>query len=193
MPADIIAMQEVVWKTKPDVIIETGVARGGSLVFSASLLELIGNGKVIGIDIDIRPHNRETIEKHPLAKRISLIEGSSISEETLNQVRAQIPEGASVMVALDSDHSRDHVLAELRAYGPLVSKGQYLIVSDTLLGHLEPHQTPTSTSKVWFSGNEPLSALREYLKESDRFVVDEEINGKLIMSYSAGGYLLCTK
>ena len=134
MPADIMATQEVIWATKPDIIIETGVARGGSMIFMASLLQVIGKGKVIGVDIDIRAHNRSAIEGHPLAPRITLIEGPSTTPETMAKVRAEIPAGASVMVVLDSDHSRDHVLAELRAYGPLVTEGQYLVVADTLLG-----------------------------------------------------------
>ena len=193
MPADIVAMQEVIWRCKPDIIVETGVARGGSLIFFASMLQLIGKGKVIGVDIDIRAHNRDTIEKHPIAERISLIEGSSIADGTLKKVRGGFPEGASVMVVLDSDHSRDHVLAELRAYGPLVTKGQYLIVADTMLGHLKSHQTPTARSKIWPRGDEPLAALNEYLNECDRFAPDEEINSKMIMSSSPGGYLLCNR
>jgi len=191
MPADIVALQEVVWRSKPDIIIETGVARGGSLIFFASLLELIGKGKVIGVDIDIRAHNRDTIENHPLAKRITLIEGSSVARETLTKVRSEIPKGACVMAVLDSDHSREHVLAELRTYGPLVTRDQYLIVADTLLGRLEPWQTPTARSKVWHPGDEPLAALQQYLNECDRFIPDKEVNGKMIVSSSPGGYLRC--
>jgi cephalosporin hydroxylase len=191
LPADIIATQEVVWATKPDVIIETGVARGGSVLFMASLLELIGKGTVIGVDIDIRPHNRDSIERHPMAKRVVLIEGPSTEPATLTKVAAAIPAGASVMVVLDSDHSRDHVLAELRTYGPLVTKGCYLVVADTILGHFDPNQTPRNRSKVWIKGNEPLSALEAYLEETDRFEVDPVINGKLILSSSPGGYLRC--
>jgi cephalosporin hydroxylase len=191
MPADILAMQEIIWRTKPDVIVETGVARGGSVIFFASMLQLIGKGKVLGVDIDIRPHNRDTIERHPMCHRISLLEGSSIAAETLEKVRAAIPDGATVMVVLDSDHSHDHVLAELRAYGPLVTNGQYLIVADTLLGFLESHETPTERSKIWYAGNEPLSALRVYLQENERFITDTEINGKMILSSSPGGYLFC--
>jgi cephalosporin hydroxylase len=123
LPADVMVTQEVIWATKPDVIIETGVARGGSVLFMASLLELIGKGKVIGIDIDIRPHNRDTVERHPMAKRVVLIEGPSTDPATLAKAKAEITAGASVMVVLDSDHGRDHVLAELRNYGPLVTKG----------------------------------------------------------------------
>jgi cephalosporin hydroxylase len=189
MPADVLAMQEVIWQTKPDVIVETGVARGGSVIFSASLLSLIGKGKVIGVDVDIRAHNRDTIEKHPQASRITLIQGSSIASETIDRVKAEIPAGASVMVVLDSDHSRDHVLAELRAYAPLVSVRHYLICADTVLGFLTPEQTPRNRSKVWFPGDEPLSALRTFLAEDDRFEADQEINGKLIVASSPGGYV----
>jgi cephalosporin hydroxylase len=191
LPADIIATQEVIWATKPDIIIETGVARGGSVLFMASLLELIGKGTVIGVDIDIRPHNRDSIEHHPMAKRVVLIEGPSTEPATLRRVGAAIPAGASVMVVLDSDHSRDHVLAELRTYGPLVTEGCYLVVADTILGHLDANQTPRNRSKLWLKGNEPLSALEDYLKETDRFEVDPVINGKLILSSSPGGYLRC--
>ncbi len=191
LPADVMATQEVIWATKPTVIIETGVARGGSVLFMASLLELVGNGQVIGVDIDIRAHNRETIERHSMAKRITLIEGPSTDPATLAKVEAAIPDGASVMVVLDSDHSRDHVLAELRSYGRMVTKGCYLVVADTILGHFNADQTPRNRSKVWLSGNEPLSALQTFLDETDRFEVDPMINGKLILASSPGGYLLC--
>jgi cephalosporin hydroxylase len=189
MPADVLAMQEVIWQTQPDVIVETGVARGGSVIFLASLLSLIGKGKVIGVDIDIRAHNRDTIEKHPQASRITLIQGSSIALDTVDQVKAAIPAGATVMVVLDSDHSHDHVLAELRAYAPLVGVGHYLVCADTVLGLLTPQQTPVNRSQVWYPGNEPLAALRTFLAEDDRFEVDPEINGKLIVASSPGGYL----
>ena len=159
LPADIMATQEVIWATNPDVIIETGVARGGSVLFMASLLKLIGKGKVIGIDIDIRAHNRDSIERHPMAKRVTLIEGPSTDPATVEKVRAEMPAGAAVMVILDSDHSRDHVLAELRSYGPMVTKGCYLVVADTILGHFDADQTPHNRSKLWLKGNEPLSAL----------------------------------
>jgi cephalosporin hydroxylase len=193
MPADVMATQEVIWATKPDVIIETGVARGGSVIFMASLLEIIGKGLVIGVDIDIRPHNRDTIEKHPMSKRVALIEGGSVSEDTLAKVRRQIPKGASVMVILDSDHSRSHVLAEMRHYGPLVTPGCYLVVADTMVGHLNEGHAPKRRSKLWFKGDEPLSALNDYMAETDRFEVDPVINGKLVLSSSPGGYLRCIK
>lgn len=191
MPADIMATQEVIWANKPDVIIETGVARGGSLIFMASLLKVIGSGKVIGVDIDIRAHNRESIETHPVAPLITLIEGSSVGEDTLAKVREAIPPGASVMVVLDSDHSRDHVLAELRAYGPLVTPGQYMVVADTLLGQSDASQTPTNRSAVWYPGDEPYAALNAYMAETDRFESDEVLNGKLVLASSPGGYLRC--
>jgi cephalosporin hydroxylase len=191
LPADIMATQEVIWATKPNCIIETGVARGGSVLFMASLLELIGQGKVIGVDIDIRSHNRDSIERHPLGKRVALIEGPSTEPATINKVMNEIPAGASVMVVLDSDHSREYVLAELRSYGPLVTEGCYLVVADTILGHLDAKRTPRNRSKLWLKGNEPLSALEAYLKETDRFEIDPVVNGKLILSSSPGGYLRC--
>jgi cephalosporin hydroxylase len=192
-PADVMATQEVVFAAQPDIIIETGVARGGSVLFMACLLQLLGKGKVIGVDIDIRAHNRDSIERHPMAGRVVLIEGPSTDPATLAKVREQIPAGASVMVVLDSDHSRDHVLAELRAYGPMVTEGQYLVVADTLLGRLDAAQTPTKRSHVWVKGDEPLAALNTYLTETDRFEPDPEINGKLVFSSSPGGYLRCRR
>lgn len=193
MPADIMATQEVIWNTKPDIIIETGVARGGSMIFMASLLKVIGKGKVIGVDIDIRAHNRDSIETHPLSPMITLIEGPSTTAETLARVKAEIPAGASVMVVLDSDHSRDHVLDELRCYGPLVTESQYVVVADTLLGRGDMSQTPTKRSKIWYPGDEPYAALNTYLKETDRFETDETLNGKLVLSSSPGGYLKCVR
>ena len=191
LPADIMATQEVIWTTKPDIIIETGVARGGSLIFMASILEIIGKGKVIGVDIDIRQHNRESIEAHPLSKRINLVEGGSVDTDILAEVRSHIRKDSKVMVVLDSDHSRSHVLNECRAYGPMVTQGCYLVVADTLVGHVEEKDAPTNRSKLWFKGNDPLSATNDYLKENDRFEIDDEINGKLVLSSSPGGYLKC--
>lgn len=198
MPADILATQEAIWATRPDVIIETGVARGGSVVFMAAMLEMMGGptsdrGFVIGVDIDIRAHNRETIEHHPMAGRIRLIEGGSVDEGTLAAVRALIPPGARVMAVLDSDHSRAHVLAELRAYAPMVTEGCYLVVADTVVGHLSEDEAPKRRSRVLFRGDEPLSARDDFLAENDRFEVDPVLNGKLVLSSSPGGYLRCIK
>jgi cephalosporin hydroxylase len=180
-----------VWATKPDVIIETGVARGGSMIFLASLLELLGKGTVVGVDIDMRKHNRQSIEAHRLAKRIRLIEGGSVAEETLARVRAEISPASTVMVILDSDHSRAHVLAECRAYGPLVTPGCYLVVADTLLGHLSEAESPRRRAQFLHKGNDPLSAVEAYLAETSRFEVDPVLNGKLVLSSSPGGYLRC--
>jgi cephalosporin hydroxylase len=157
----------------------------------ASLLELIGKGKVIGVDVDIRAHNRDSIERHPMTKRVVLIEGSSTDQEVIAEIRAQIPDSASVMVVLDSDHSRDHVLAELRSYGPMVTEGCYIVVADTILGFLDEERTPRNRSKIWLKGDEPLAALEIYLGETDRFEVDDVLNSKLILASSPGGYLRC--
>lgn len=190
MPADVMATQEVIWDTKPDIIIETGVARGGSVLFMAGMLRLLGNGgKVIGVDIDIRDHNRQAIEGHPMSSDVILLEGGSVDENILTQVRDHIPQGARVMVVLDSDHSYDHVLAECRAYGPMVTPGCFMVVADTLVGHLEPEQVPQKRSKIWEKGDEPLAAMHTYLKETDTFEPDAALNGKLVLSSSPGGYL----
>ena len=189
LPADVMALQEAIWATKPDVIVETGVARGGSVIFSAAMLSLIGKGTVIGVDIDIRAHNRDSIESHPMSSRIKLIEGSSVAEDTFARVKASIPVGASVMVVLDSDHSFQHVYDELLLYSQIVTPGQYLIVADTLLGYLTKEQTPQERSHVWHPGNEPLTAVRKFLETSRDFEPDAEMNGKLILSASVGGYL----
>lgn len=189
MPADVMATQEAIWASRPDIIIETGVARGGSVIFMASLMKLMGEGFVIGVDIDIRAHNRDTIEKSPVVDRIRLVEGSSISPETIEQVRAMIPPGARVMAVLDSNHARDHVLAECRAYGPMVTPGCYLVVADTVVGHMSAEEAPKKRSQVLWQGNEPLAARDIYLAETDAFEIDPVLNGKLVLSSSPGGYL----
>lgn len=189
-PADIIATQEVIWRIKPDVIIETGVARGGSMVFLASMLKLLGKGKVIGVDIDIRSHNRNAIEEHPLSEFIELIEGPSTSKEVLDKVSELINPHDVVMVILDSDHSRDHVLDECRSYSRFVSKGSYLVVADTFIGYLNEDEAPKNRSKLWYKGNEPLTARDAFLSECNAFQIDQTINDKLVLSSSPGGYLL---
>lgn len=193
-PADVMATQEVIWSTRPDIIIETGVARGGSVIFMASILAALGGqGRVIGIDIEIRPHNRETLDAHPMRSRIDLIEGSSIEVATVEKVKALIPKGARVMVVLDSNHARDHVLEECRLYGALVTEGCFLVVADTVLGHMKDEEVPTKRSQVLYRGNEPLAARDAYLAETDRFEIAAEVNGKLCFSSSPGGYLRCIK
>jgi cephalosporin hydroxylase len=155
----------------------------------ASLLEMIGKGKVIGVDIDIRAHNRESIETHPMSKRVVLIEGGSVDEDTVARVRAEIPAGAKVMVVLDSDHSRDHVLAECRAYGPMVTPGCYLVVADTIVARLPETSKARNRSRPLETGNDPAEAARLYLAETTAFEVDPVLNGKLVLSSSPGGYL----
>ncbi|MFQ5785986.1 MAG: cephalosporin hydroxylase family protein [Alphaproteobacteria bacterium] len=190
MPGDIVATQEAVWETRPTVIVETGIARGGSLVLYASLLQLLGRGRVIGIDIDIRRHNRDAIESHPLAHRIELIEGSSVAPEVVAAVREWIGADDRVMVALDSNHTHDHVLAELRFYAPLVTRGQFLIVADTAVEDIPPQ---THRSRPWGPGDNPKTALDAYLAECDRFAPDPWLDAKLIRTASPGGYLRCVK
>ena len=188
MPGDIVATQEVVWRERPTVIVETGVARGGSLILYASLLELLGRGLVVGIDIDIRAHNRAAIEAHPLAHRIALIEGSSTDRDTLAAARSRIGADDRVMVVLDSNHTHQHVLEELRLYGPLVTPGQYLIVADTLV---EDIPIQTHRPRPWGPGDNPKTALNAYLAECGRFELDDYIDAKLLDSANPGGYLRC--
>jgi cephalosporin hydroxylase len=185
-----IATQEVIYQVKPDLIIETGVAHGGSLIFSASMLTLLGNnGSVLGIDIDIRKHNREAIEAHEMRKRIHLIQGSSISSEVLNEVK-KYTDGKKVMVFLDSNHTYEHVKAELELYSPFVKKGSYLIVYDTAIDDLPDS---LSSDRPWGYNNGPKKAVHEFLKVNSRFEVDQEINNKLVISVAPDGYLKCLK
>ena len=190
LPADILATGEAIWACKPDIIIESGVARGGSLIFMASILKALGKGRVIGVDIDIRKHNEETIRSHPLSDLIELIEGDSVSEDTLLKVKSHIWANARVMVVLDSNHSKSHVLKELEIYGKLVSAGCYLIVADTFLGFVGEEDTPRNRSQILFKGDEPLAALNTYLETNDQFRMDQVINGKLVLASSPGGYLI---
>jgi cephalosporin hydroxylase len=190
-PQDMIAMQEIIWQVQPDLIIETGIAHGGSLIFSASMLELIasctGNeGEVLGLDIDIRPHNRAAIEAHPLFKRISMIEGSSIAPDIIAQVTAQAEGKQRVLVCLDSNHTHDHVLAELQAYAPLTSVGSYCVVMDTVV---EDVPDELSNERPWGQGNNPKTAVWEYLKTHDEFEIDKSIQNKLLITVAPDGYL----
>lgn len=186
MPTDIVAMQEIIWETRPQVVIETGVARGGSVILYASILQLLGEGSVIGIDIDVRSHNRRVIESHPLAHRIELVEGSSVDDRTLEEVRRRIGSASRVMVVLDSDHAHDHVLAELRAYSDLVTPGQFIVVADTMV-ELLPVQE--HRPRHWGPANNPMTALRAFLQEDERFEIDAYTNGKLLMTSNPSGYL----
>lgn len=186
-PQDIHALQEIIWWVKPDLIIETGVAHGGSLILSASILELIGgDGTVLGIDIDIRPHNREVIENHQLFKRIELIEGSSITEETVEKVRETARDKKNTLVILDSNHTHEHVLEELRLYSPLVAKDSYCIVFDTVIEDMPEDSFP---DRPWGKGNNAKTAVWEFLKGNENFIVDKEIEDKLLITVAPDGYL----
>jgi cephalosporin hydroxylase len=186
LPTDIVAMQEVIWNAAPDLIIETGVARGGSLILSASVLQLLGRGRVLGIDIDIREHNREAIEAHPLAARITLLEGSSLDDSIVTTATEHARRAERVMVVLDSNHTHEHVLAELDAYSPLVSVGQYLVVCDTVVEDLPPQD---HRPRPWGPGDNPATALDQFLGEHAGFERDPTIHRKLLISSSPGGYL----
>lgn len=185
-PQDIIAMQEILWQIQPDLVIETGIAHGGSLIFYASILELIGKGEVLGIDIDIREHNRKAIEAHPMFKRISMIEGSSISKDILKQVRKIAEDKKTVIVALDSNHTHNHVLKELELYSELVTKGSYMVVFDTIV---EDVPEEFFSDRPWGKGSNPKTAVRQFLKSNKKFVIDRHIEHKLLITVAPEGYL----
>ena len=200
-PQDIVATQEIIWKVKPDLIIETGIAHGGSLVLSASILALLDycdaleageildpqnpKRKVIGVDIDIRVNNRKALDIHPMRNRMELIEGSSISSDIIDQVHSLAKGFERVMVFLDSNHTHDHVLAELEAYASLVSSGSYCVVFDSVIDDL-----PSPPDRSWGPGNSPKSALYEYLEHSNDFEIDKMIEDKILITVAPDGYLL---
>lgn len=185
-PQDMIAMQELIWKIKPDLIIETGIAHGGSIIYYASLLELIGNGEVLGIDIDIREHNKREIEEHPMHKRIHMLEGSSASEEMIEKVKPYTVGREKILVCLDSNHTHEHVFSELNFYAPFVTQGSYIVVFDTIVEDLPERYLP---GRYWAIGNNPKTAVREFLKHHDDFEIDESMDNKLLISVNPGGYL----
>lgn len=186
LPQDIVAMQEIIWEIKPDLIIETGIAHGGSIIFSASILELIGgNGHVIGIDIDIREHNYYEIINHPMYKRITLLEGSSTDEKIIAKVRAFAKNKERILVCLDSNHTHEHVLKELELYAPLVTKGSYCVVFDTNI----ENATFTNPERPWGKGNNPKTAVDVFLKNNKNFIIDRSIDEKLLISSCPEGYL----
>ena len=187
-PQDMLAMQEIIWETKPDLIIEAGIAHGGSIVYYASLLELIGGeGLVLGLDIDIRKHNKDLIEDHPMSKRIQMLEGSSISEEIANQVFEIAKNKKRILVCLDSNHTHEHVLAELELYAPLVTVGSYCVVFDTIVEDMPADYL--DGGRPWNPGNNPKTAAIQYLKSNDNFEVDKNIDNKLLISVAPDGYL----
>lgn len=191
-PQDVMAMQELIWAVQPDLIIETGIAHGGSLIFSASMLELNAacggtqDAEVVGVDIDIRAHNREAIETHPMSKRISMIQGSSIAQEVIDQVKTKAVSKRRVLVFLDSNHTHDHVFAELQAYAPLTSVGSYCVVFDTAIDDVPAE---IFKDRPWGPGNNPKTAVREYLKTHPEFEIDKQIDHKLLISVAPDGFL----
>ena len=201
-PQDMVAMQELIWQIKPDLIIETGIAHGGSLIFSASMLALldmcdaiesgekmdprVSRRKMLGIDIDIRTHNRAAIEAHPMASRIQMIQSSSIAPEIIEQARAVATNYSKILVCLDSNHTHDHVLAELQAYAPLTSVGSYCVAFDTVVEDMPIEMFP---DRPWGPGNNPKTAVWEYLKTHPEFEIDKSIQHKLLITVAPDGYL----
>lgn len=183
-PTDIVAMQELLWKIKPDVVVETGVAHGGSLVLSASILELIGNGKVVGVDIEIRPHNRAAIDAHALKHRIELIEGSSIAPDTVAAVKKATEGAKTVVVVLDSNHTEAHVLKELELYGPMVTPGSYIVAHDGAQAWV--WDIPRGKSE--WRDDHPLNAIHKYVSKHPEFCIDHYWTRYGITS-SPDGYL----
>ena len=186
-PQDMIAMQEIIWDIKPDLIIETGIAHGGSLIYYASILELMGHGEVLGIDIDIREHNKIEIEKHPMFKRISMIEGSSIDTAIVEVVKKHAEGKKKILVCLDSNHTHDHVLNELELYATFVSIDSYIVVFDTIVEDLP--EGYFSQARPWGISNNPKTAVASFLKKNSNFVIDNAIDNKLLISVAPGGYL----
>jgi cephalosporin hydroxylase len=201
-PQDMVAMQELIWNIRPDLIIETGIAHGGSLILSASMLALldmcdaievggmidpkVSRRRVLGIDIDIRAHNRAAIEAHPMASRIQMIQGSSIAPKIIEDVKAVAENYSRVLVCLDSNHTHDHVLAELLAYAALTSVGSYCVVFDTLIEDMPKELFP---DRPWGPGDNPKTAVREYLKTHPEFQIDKTIPHKLLITVAPDGYL----
>jgi cephalosporin hydroxylase len=191
-PQDIVAMQEIIWDLKPDLIVETGIAHGGSLVFYASILELVAacggpkDSAVAGVDIDIRSHNKAAIDSHPLARRIRMVQGSSIDVAVVREVAEMARGKERVLVVLDSNHTHDHVLAEMEAYGPLVTQGSYMVVFDTLLDLMPADAFP---DRPWGPGNSPLSAVHAYLPAHPEFEIDSGIADKLQITVAPDGFL----
>ncbi|MEK7151431.1 MAG: cephalosporin hydroxylase family protein [Patescibacteria group bacterium] len=187
IPQDMIVMQEIIWDIKPDLIIETGIAHGGSLIFYASMLEFLGKGEVLGIDIDIRKHNKKEIEKHKMFKRIKMIEGSSVDQQVVAKVLKIAKNHKKILVCLDSLHSHDHVLKELEFYSRFVTRGSYVVVFDTLVEHMKKFFL--NENRPWGKGNNPATAVRAFLKKNNNFVVDKEMEDKLVLTFAPGGFL----
>lgn len=202
-PQDMVAMQELIWQIKPDLIIETGIAHGGSLILSASMLAMLdmcdaiesgvsfdpreAKRRVLGVDIDIRAHNRKAIEAHPMSSRINMIQGSSIAQSVIEQVYQFAKDYKTILVCLDSNHTHDHVLAELEAYAPLVSKGSYCVVFDTIVEDLPENMF---ADRPWAPGNNPKTAVWQYLEAHPEFKIDKVIPDKLLITVAPDGFLV---
>lgn len=201
-PQDMVAMQELIWEVKPDLIIETGIAHGGSLIMNASYLAMLDycdaielnttldpkapKRRVLGIDIDIREHNKKAIEAHPMSNRIDMIQGSSIDNDIIAKVHEYAKDYNRILVSLDSNHTHEHVLAELEAYAPLASKDSYCVVFDTVIEDMHEDAFP---DRPWGKGNNPKTAVWEYLKKNDQFVIDKNIENKLLITVAPDGFL----
>jgi cephalosporin hydroxylase len=191
-PQDIVAVQELTWRVQPELVVETGIAHGGSLVLWASLLELNAacggpaEARAIGVDIDIRAHNRAAIEAHPLHRRITMIEGSSLDAEVIRQVEEAAAGRERVLVSLDSNHTHDHVLAELEAYAPMTTVGSYCIVFDTVIEDLPAGTFP---DRPWDRGNNPKTAVHEFLAAHPEFEIDRAVQDQLLVTAAPDGYL----
>lgn len=201
-PQDVVAMQELIWSVRPDLIIETGIAHGGSLIFSASMLALldlcdskqiapdltsqVSKRKVLGLDIDIREHNRKEIESHPLASYVQMIQGSSIDPGVIAEAREIAKDFQRVLVCLDSNHTHEHVLAELKNYAPLVSAGSYCVVFDTIVEDMPKSMFP---DRPWGPGDNPKTAVWEYLKDHPEFEIDRSVQQKLLITVAPDGFL----
>lgn len=191
-PQDVVALQEIVWEIKPDLVIETGIAHGGSLILWSSLLELNAmcggpdDALVIGIDIELRPHNRQAIEEHPLSSRVTLVDGSSTAPEVVEAVNQIAANSSTVLVCLDSNHTHDHVLAELEAYSGLVTEGSYCIVFDTIV---ETMPEDTYPDRPWSVGNNPMTAVETFLDNHPEFSVDHKVDSRLMVTAAPGGFL----
>jgi cephalosporin hydroxylase len=198
-PQDTVSLQELIWETKPDLIIETGIARGGSLILSASLLAILDSclptensiprkRKVIGVEIDLRPDNREALMQHPLSRYIEIVDGSSTDKEVVSKIKSLVKEAQSknVLIILDSNHSHEHVLKELRLYQEFVEEGGYLVVMDTVVENMDArHHNPSR----WSKGDNPMTAVRQFLGENTDFIVDSRYEDKALISVAPSGYL----
>ncbi len=187
-PADMIVQQELIWSLRPDLIIETGIAHGGSIIFSASMMKMMGiNGEVIGVDIDIREHNRILIESHPMSDIIKMYQGSSIDINIIKKIQKKANKHKTILVILDSCHSQEHVLNELRLYSQFVTKNSYIILPDTFIEFFPKGYF--AKDRPWDKGNNPYTALKIFLNNNDNFKIDKDLSSKACISETIDGYI----